>query len=119
VAGSDCKNLVGAPEHWVFFTGIGLKQFSCLLRKSHGNETMASLRVLSYGDKKSSCEVTGWPVYKLKTSGQLANPLTFQLYIPQAKQRVFNKISIQMRVPIENGSGCFNQVSDFIKLPAA
>jgi len=26
---------------------------------------------------------------------------------------------IQMRVPIENGSGFFNQVSDFIKLPAA
>lgn len=24
-----------------------------------------------------------------------------------------------MRVPIENGSGYFNQVSDFIKLPAA
>ena len=24
-----------------------------------------------------------------------------------------------MRVPIENGSGFFNQVSDFIKLPAA
>lgn len=26
---------------------------------------------------------------------------------------------IQTRVPIENGSGLFNQVSDFIKLPAA
>lgn len=38
---------------------------------------------------------------------------------PQAGQRVFNKILILMRVPIENGSGFFNQVSDFIKLPAA
>lgn len=38
---------------------------------------------------------------------------------PKAGQRVFNKMVIQMRVPIENGSGYFNQVSDFIKLPAA
>lgn len=38
---------------------------------------------------------------------------------PQAGQRVFNKIFIQMRVPIENGLGFFNQVSDFIKLSAA
>ena len=38
---------------------------------------------------------------------------------PKAGQGVFNKIEIQMRVPIENGSGFYNQVSDFIKLPAA
>ncbi len=37
----------------------------------------------------------------------------------QAGQRVFNKILYKMRVPIENGSGFINQVSDFIKLPAA
>ena len=40
-------------------------------------------------------------------------------HFPEAGQRVFNKIVYKMRVPIENGSGFFNQVSDFTKLPAA
>jgi len=38
---------------------------------------------------------------------------------PISQQRVINKIVYKMRVPIENGSGLINQVSDSIKPSAA